>query len=177
MKKSPSLLPLLIFLGLAVYDVIIGGAIAALLKSDGFTALDQRLNNVHQLAYGMVTAGAMSWCYARARNFLPVLAVAVLFASFVEDTLFYLLIPFFNPLISLITGGVIYEAAGGEWMPGQVAGWTGWVGRMAAGQNMALARSTILLLNGIGIMLAFFLLRRYVCTQGRGHAGGAEKQG
>ena len=86
-------LPLLIFLGLAVYDVIIGGAIAALLKSDGFTALDQRINNVHQLAYGLVAAGTLLWLYSHTRSHLPVLALTVLFAGFAEDTLFYLLMP------------------------------------------------------------------------------------
>ncbi|MGH7492790.1 MAG: hypothetical protein ACREOO_10385 [bacterium] len=154
-------LPLLIFLGLVVYDVMIGGAIAALLQSDGFTPQDQRINNVHQLGYGLVTAGTLLWLYARARCYLPVLALAVLFAGFAEDTLFYFLIPVCNPMIRVITGGVEYQTAGGGFMPQQISGWTGWVGRMVAHQNVAFTAGEVLVINGIAVLLAMVLLLRY----------------
>jgi hypothetical protein len=157
--------PLLIFLGLVIYDVIIGGAIAALLKSDGFTELDQRINSVHQLAYGVVTAGALLWYYSCVRSYLPVLALGVLFAGFTEDTLFYLLIPAFNPVIRVITGGAEYQAAGGDWMPQHVSGWAGWVGRMVAQQNVAFGGGEILAINGIAVFLATILLFRYAQTR------------
>ncbi len=152
---------LVLFFALALYDAVIGGAIAALLKSDGFTALDQRINNVHQLGYGLLATGALLWYYLRVRHLLPVLALAVLFAGLVEDTLFYVLISVCNPLIKTITGGARYHSAGGEWMPQEVSGWMGWIGRMAAGQNLALARSEVFAVNGIAIGLAIILLLRY----------------
>ena len=153
--------PLLLFLVLTVYDVIIGGAIAALLQSDGFTAVDQRINNIHQLAYGLVVGGVLAWFYARVQNVLPVLAVIMLFAGLVEDTMFYLLVPFLNPLIGVITGGAKYRVAGGAWLPDQISGWPGWVGRMAVGENVAFSRGEVLAANAIAGVLAAFLLLRY----------------
>lgn len=191
MKKTPPPcfalrsvgLPVLIFCALTVYDVIIGGSLAALLKSDGFTALDQRINNVHQLAFGLVVAGALAWFYSRVREVRPVLALAILFAGFVEDTLFYLVIPFFNPLIEIITGGAVYQVAGGEFMPQQVSGWMGWVWRMATDQNAALPRDQILWINALAIALAVGLLAlgaRMRCSRspgGNGMPGAAAQRG
>ena len=170
-------LPLLVFLGLALYDALIGGAIAALLKSDGFTPLDQRINNVHQLAYAMVTTGTLVWLFTRIRNFLPVLALGVLFAGFVEDTLFYALIPFCNPLILVISGGAAYQVNGDGWMPERVSGWAGWVGRMAADQNVAFSRGEIYLINSVAVVVAMILLAGYARVQNSQQTGPACREG
>jgi len=167
MHKTPStrpglrsaVAPLAVFFLLVLFDTIIGGALAALLQYDGFSALDQRINNVYQFGYGLVAAGAMLWLYQHSRSLVPVLACLMLFAGFVEDTMFYLLMPLCNPIIRALTGGAGYQIVAGAFMPPQVSGWTGWLGRMVTGQNIACPREGILALNVLAVAGAAYLLK------------------
>lgn len=150
--------PVLVFFALVFFDVLIGGAIAALLQIDGFTAVDQRLNEVYQFGYGLVIAAALTWLYLRTRKIAHVLAILTLLFGFVEDTLFYVLIPLCNPLISTLTGGATYQVKGGEFFPASISGWTGWASRRMLGQNTAFAMMNIAVINAIAVALAFGFL-------------------
>lgn len=150
--------PVLVFFALVLFDVLIGGAIAALLQIEGFTAVDQRINEVYQLGYGVVTAAALTWLYLHTRKFAPVLAILALLFGFVEDTLFYALIPLCNPIINVLTSGATYQVKGGELFPSSISGWTGWASRRVLGQNTAFAMVNIAIINTAAVALAFALL-------------------
>ncbi len=151
-------LPLLAFLALVLFDVLIGGAIAALLQIDDFTAVDQRLNEVYQLGYGVVIAATLMWLYLHARRATHIFALGALFVGYVEDSLFYLLMPLCNPLVALINGGAAYQVKGGEMFPASISGWTGWASRRMLGQNAAFAMENIWLINGTALLLALLFL-------------------
>jgi len=148
---------LLIFLPLVLYDVLFGGAIAALLQSTGWQGVAQRLNNVYQLSYGVLAAGVLllaGWHFRRRRE---ALAVLVLYAGLVEDTLFYLLIKPLNPVIAQLTLGAAYRAPEGI-LPEGVASWPGWVGRMFLESFWRLKPSHVFVLNLVAVVLAAAIL-------------------
>ncbi len=150
--------PLLTFFALVLFDVLLGGAIAALLQLEGFTAIDQRINEVYQLGYALVIAATLAWLYSRTRRWAHILALGVLLVGYVEDTLFYVLIPFCNPLIALISKGATYQVQGGEFFPASISGWTGWASRRILGQNAALTMEHIGLINLAAVAFAIMLL-------------------
>lgn len=149
---------MLVFFALVLFDVLIGGAIAALLQIEGFTAVDQHINEVYQLGYGIVIAVALTWLYLHTRKITHVLAILTLFFGFVEDTLFYTFIPLCNPIISVLTNGTTYQVRGGELFPASISGWTGWASRRMLGQNAAFAMANIGVINAIAVALAFGFL-------------------
>lgn len=150
--------PLLTFFILVLFDVLIGGAIAALLQLEGFTAIDQRLNEVYQLGYAVVIATTLAWLYWLTRHWAHILALGALFVGYVEDTLFYVLMPLCNPLIALITKGASYQVKGGGIFPHSISGWTGWASRRLLGQSAAFTMENVWLINTIAIALAALLL-------------------
>jgi len=150
--------PLLTFLVLVLFDVLIGGAIAALLQIDGFTTTDQRINEVYQLGYGIVTVATLLWLYFHSKSTIQILALVVLLLGFVEDALFYVLIPLCNPVIAIITNGATYHAKGGELFPASISGWSGWASRRMWGENFALAFENLMLISIVAVTIALLLL-------------------
>ncbi len=149
--------PLLTFVALVLFDVLIGGAVAALLQLEGFTAIDQRINEVYQLGYALVIAATLAWLYWLTRHWTHILALGALFVGYVEDTLFYVLIPLCNPLIVLITKGASYQVKGGAFFPTSISGWTGWASRRLLGQNAAFTIENVWLINTGAVALAVLL--------------------
>lgn len=147
----------LTFGALALFDALIGGAISTLLRLDGWTAFDQRLNDVYHVNYAVIVAGALLWHYSHFKHLPAVLASAILFLGYVEDTLFYLLTPLFNPAIKLLTKGDLFQMANGEILPQQISGWLGWLGRAWWGQNLALTRPILLAVNASAVLSAVLL--------------------
>ena len=154
---KPYLAAFLTFGALALFDALIGGAISTLLRLGGWTALDQRLNDVYHVNYAVIVTAALLWHYAHFKHRPAVLAIAILFLGYVEDTLFYLLTPLFNPAIKLLTKGELFQMAGGETLPQQISGWLGWVGRAWWGRNIALERPILFAVNAIAILSVILL--------------------
>lgn len=148
---------LLLFLPLVFYDVLFGGAIAALLQSSGWQGVAQRLNNVYQLSYGVIVAGVLLLAGWRFRRRHEALAVLVLYAGLVEDTLFYLLIKPLNPVIARITLGAAYRVPEGI-LPEGVASWPGWVSRMFLESSWRQTPSQVFVLNLVAVVLAAAIL-------------------
>src|SRR5574341_858619 len=91
MLHRPRVAACLTFFILALFDALIGGAISALLRIEGWTSLDQRLNDVYQVNYAVIVAAALAWFYSRCRQIKLLTGLAVLFLGYVEDTVFYCL--------------------------------------------------------------------------------------
>jgi hypothetical protein len=140
-----------------LFDALIGGAISTILRIDGWIGLDQRLNDVYHLNYAIVIAATLAWFYSRFKQIKTVLGLAVLFAGYVEDTLFYVFIPLINPLIKFLTKGEIFRNASGKLFPEQISGWIGWLGRMFLGGNIAIELHHIFVINVGAVALAGFL--------------------
>jgi hypothetical protein len=141
-----------------LFDVAAGGTIAAHLQVDGWTVMDQRVNNNYQLFYGLLVAAAGGWFYFSTKSKRMILALVILFAGYVEDTLFYVFIPIVNPLIKIFSGGRAYQAPAGLF-PERISGWVGWVGRILFGHNVSFEMSVVFVINMIAILSAFLLLR------------------
>jgi hypothetical protein len=156
-RNQPWLAALLAFLALALFDALIGGAISAILRINGWTATDQRLNDVYQVSYAIIVAAALIWHYSHFKLMPPVLAIAILFLGYVEDTLFYCLTPLFNPVIKMLTKGETLQMASGELLPPQISGWIGWLGRAFVDRNIALALAAIFAVNTIAILSTILL--------------------
>ena len=148
------------FLALSIYDAILGGALAALLRIEGWMPLDQRINDVYQLIYGTVVAASLLWLYSKTGLIKPPLTVWLFYFGFVEDTLFYLLIPLVNPVIKFITKGVGFELATGTLFPERISGWLGWIGRMFFGQDFSFDFMTVLAFNALAIITVFLIWRK-----------------
>jgi hypothetical protein len=148
---------LLTFLALTLFDAVLGGAMSALLRIEGWLPLDQRINDVYQLIYGTMVASTLGWLYLRLKSIKPIVAISILFIGYVEDTVFYLLIPLVNPIINFITKGVRFELATGTLFPERISGWIGWVGRMLFGQNISFEFTDALAFNAMAIVAVFLL--------------------
>ncbi|MDZ7268743.1 MAG: hypothetical protein ONB48_13480 [candidate division KSB1 bacterium] len=151
------LITLLLFLPLVLYDVLFGGAIAALLQTTGWQGVAQRINNVYQLSYGVLVAAVLVLAAWRFHCPREALAVLVLYAGMVEDTLFYLLIKPLNPVISLLTLGAGYRAPE-RILPEGTASWPGWVGRMFLEASWWLSPARVFVLNLVAVLLAAAIL-------------------
>ena len=143
LKSSRWHVPAAVFGALILFDSIVGGTIAALLQIDGWTPVDQQINNVYQLYYALVVAAALIWLYSWTKRIRPVVATLVLYAGYVEDVLFYLTIPIVNPLITLFTHGHPYRVPSGTLFPERISGWLGWVGRIFLGHNISVALPSV----------------------------------
>jgi len=156
---SPLRLTIGAFMALVAFDAMMGGSIAALLQVEGWTPLDQRINNVYQANYAMVVIATLGWLYFFKKLKRPVLALVLLFVCYVEDTLFYIAVAIANPLIYILTKGATYHPHGGGLFPDSISGWTGWVGRMVAGQNVSFEIYWVFALNILAIVAAWLILR------------------
>ena len=152
----------LAFLALALYDAIIGGAISSLLRIEGWFDPDQRVNDIYQLSYGLVIVATFIWLYFYIQSKEIVLATWILFIGYVEDTLFYLLIPLVNPLIMFITRGEKFEPATGVVFPESVSGWLGWLGRLFFEQRLEFDLEIIFGFNAIALAVAALLVSKHV---------------
>jgi hypothetical protein len=148
------------FLALSIFDAIAGGALSAFLRIEGWVPLDQRINDVYQLVYGAIVAASLLWFYFKIRLIKPILTIGLLYLGYVEDTLFYLLIPLVNPVIKFITKGVAFELATGGLFPERISGWVGWIGRMFFGQNLSFDFNTVLVFNAFALVAIFLLWRK-----------------
>ena len=148
---------LLTFLALSLFDALIGGAISTLLRLGGWTELDQRLNDVYHVNYAIVVTAALIWHYSHFKHLPSVLAGAILFLGYVEDTLFYFLTPLFNPAIKLLTKGEAFQMTAGEILPQEISGWLGWLGRALLGRNIALEWLALFAVNAIAILSSILL--------------------
>ena len=153
-------LALKVFFILSLLDAVMGGSIAALLQVEGWTPLDQRINNVYQANYGLIVIATLSWLYFFKKIRKPVWAMAALFAGYVEDSLFYATIGIVNPFINFLTQGETYHAAGGGFFPERISGWIGWIGRMVFGHNVSFDLPVVFALNTFAIASAYVILRR-----------------
>jgi len=160
---QPWLAAFFIFLALAIFDALVGGAISTILRIGGWSALDQRLNDVYHLNYAIIVIAALIWHYSYFKLFRPTLAIAILFLGYVEDTLFYCFAPPFNPAIKILTKGDSFQMAAGALLPQQISGWIGWLGRTFLNRNIALALPAILALNAIVVLIAIVLF----CLKGK----------
>lgn len=153
-------LALATFLLLALVDALIGGAISTRLQVAGWTARDQEVNNAYQLIYGMIVALTLVWLFFHTRSLRPILAVLVLYAGYVEDTLFYLLIPIVNPVLKLLNSGATFRTPTDSLFPERISGWVGWVGRLIWGQNVSFEMPVVFVMNTLAIGIVLLLLRR-----------------
>jgi hypothetical protein len=148
---------MLVFLALSLFDAVIGGAISAVLRINGWTAIDQRLNDVYHVNYALIITAALIWHYSYFKRLVPVFAVAILFLGYVEDTLFYCFTPLINPVIKMLTKGEALQLASGALWPQHISGWIGWLGRAGLSRNFAFAMPHVLALNAIAVGVAIFL--------------------
>ncbi len=153
-------LALKVFFILVLLDAVMGGSIAALLQVEGWTPLDQRINNVYQANYGLIVVVTLSWLYFFKGMRKVVLTIATLFAGYVEDTLFYVAILIVNPFINLLTKGETYNLPSSGLFPERISGWIGWIGRMVFGHNVSFDLSVVLALNAFAISSAYVILKR-----------------
>jgi hypothetical protein len=140
----------------ALFDALFGGAVAALLQVGGWSPLDQRINNVYQLVFGVVILGSFVWLYQTAKSFKEITVLITLLVGYVEDTLYFLFIPLVNPIIKLITKGAVYQISG--LFPDHISGWLGWIGRMFLGKNISFQMTTILLINLAAVVISVALI-------------------
>jgi hypothetical protein len=151
---------LVTFLALALFDAILGGSISALLRIEGWFPLDQRINDVYQLNYGIIITATLVWLYSQNRSTKPSLTIFVLFVGYVEDTLFYLLIPLVNPIIKFITKGVEFELETGTLFPEKISGWAGWMGRTFIGRNISFDMPVVFVFNFLAIVVVWLLWKK-----------------
>jgi hypothetical protein len=156
-RNHPWLAALLVFLALVFFDVLIGGSISAILRIEGWTPIDQRLNDVYHVNYAIVVAGALIWHYSYFKLIAPVLAVAILFLGYVEDTLFYCFTPLFNPVIKMLTKGEALPMSSDMLWPQQISGWIGWLGRAWLSRNIAFNLFFVFVFNATAMIVAVFL--------------------
>jgi hypothetical protein len=154
---KPWLAALLTFLALSLFDALIGGSISTILRIGGWSAIDQNLNDVYHVNYAVVVAAALIWHYSHFKLIAPVLAITVLFLGYVEDTLFYCLVPLFNPAIAMLTKGEAFPIASGAWLPQHISGWIGWLGRSFLNKNIAFNSTSIMGINAVAVFIALFL--------------------
>jgi hypothetical protein len=154
---APAVAAVLTFFILALFDALIGGAISALLRIEGWTSLDQRINDVYMVNYAVIVAAALAWFHSHFRQRKLLIGLVFLFLGYVEDTVFYCLTPLVNPFIKMLTRGELFIMPSGKLFPDEISGWLGWLGRAFFGGNIALDMAVVLALNAIAIFIALFL--------------------
>lgn len=137
----------LIFLSLVLFDILIGGSISTMLQVDGWTAIDQRINDVYQMGYGIVILSLM--LYLVTFNKAIATYLSILFLGFVEDVLFYTIIPLFNPIIYIISGYKYLRP-----FPVEIGGWIGWVSRILFNYEILIPTKVAIIIAIIAIIIA-----------------------
>jgi len=147
---------LFIFLSLALYDAVFGGAIAALLQEHGWELVAQRINNVYQLSYGVVVVSVLLLTFLHGGK-REALAVVALFVGYVEDSLFYVLVKAINPMVEAVSLGAGYRGPETV-LPENISGWVGWCTRMAGHDSWRMNWRTLLIANGGAVIAALVIL-------------------
>lgn len=148
---------LAIVLTLSVFDALIGGGIAAVLQQRGWI---QAANDVYQLGFGLIVLSTLLIMDLVLKWRREALATFMLFIGLVEDTLFYLLIPVLNPVISFITGGATYRPRGGRLFPIEISSWHGWVSRIVGLENVSVPIMAVFVINLLAVIIAYILLKK-----------------
>lgn len=140
----------------ALFDALIGGGVAAAIQKAG--AWNQTVNDFYQLGFSIAMAAVLLICFFVFGWRAEILAVLVLLLGYVEDTLYYVFMPWINPLIKLISHGAEYHVRGGGLFPPEISGWLGWLGRATEAGPISLGMPAILAINIFAIAVAAGIL-------------------
>lgn len=154
LKRMLHVLVLIVFF--SSFDALVGGGIAAAMQKTG--VWNQMVNDFYQLGFAIIIAVILFLLYFALQWKGEVWAVLVLLFGYVEDTLFYLLIPIVNPVIKLISHGAEYRVSGGGMFPASISGWIGWIGRSTGWGVWSLSMPAILVINFFAIVVAMGIL-------------------
>lgn len=146
----------ILIVSFALFDALVGGGVAAAMQARGVWI--QTVNDFYQLGFSIGMAVVLLIAYFAFEWKSEALAVLVLLFGYVEDTLYYVLVPQVNPLIKLISHGAQYHASGGEMFPSHISGWLGWLGRAVGTDPISLSMLTILAVNVFAIVVAGAIL-------------------
>jgi len=100
----------------------------------------------------MFVAATLGGLFFYTRSTRPALAILILYTGYVEDTLFYLLIPLVNPVIKFFNNDTAFRTPSGELLPESISGWLGWVGRMVFGHNVSFEIHVVFVINILAIV-------------------------
>lgn len=133
-------------------DALFGGGISLALKEDVYwSPHDQTVNDFYQAFFGMTCIAFLLW---RARKNLAATMIAALqLGGYVEDRLYYVLMPLFSPIFRwrhLPGVGIDF--------PDEVSGWLGWCARVFWGYELALDSPQWFLLNVAALCLGMIVL-------------------
>lgn len=135
---------MIIVAALALFDAIVNGAMSAAMRADGWSKLDQATNDSYQFGFALIAAVAVVLLQGKMNR----LTVVLLLAGYVEDTLYYLLLPVVSPLTEFLSGH-----PGSDYLfPEKVSGWLGWVGRNLFEERVALDMWFVFIINAIFIV-------------------------
>lgn len=135
---------MIIVAALALFDAIVNGAMSSAMRADGWSALDQAANDSYQFGFALIAAVAVILLQGTMNR----LTVVLLLAGYVEDTLYYLLLPVVSPLTEFLSGH-----PGPDYLfPEKVSGWLGWVGRNLFEEQVALDMWFVFIINAIFIV-------------------------
>ena len=134
---------------LSSVDALCGGGFSLSLKEDGYwhPAYDQTANDFYQAGFGFLCAVFLLW--RAQRNFPAALAAMILLVGYVEDRLYYLLLPLCSPIFewrNLPRVGLNF--------PDEVSGWIGWTARMFSNHKISFDDPQWYLLNISALCLA-----------------------
>lgn len=108
---------------LSSIDALCGGGLSLALKEDGYWhPYDQTANDFYQAGFGVFCALFLLWRFSK--SFASGLLALVLLLGYVEDRLYYLLLPLFSPVFewrNLPRVGLDF--------PEEISGWIGWMAR------------------------------------------------
>jgi hypothetical protein len=108
---------------------------------------------VYQLGFGIIFVGSVIQLFLKST--WDGIGLLILLIGYVEDILYYLLIPFVNSIILIMTG-YVYKQDG--IFPSHISGWVGWVSRRFE-SNFSLPLDAVLLLNLSVILLLVAVMR------------------
>jgi len=136
---------LVLILGFSLFDALIHGGIAAAMQRAG--SYNQTVSDMYQLGFAIAMAAVFVMVFFGLHWKRETIAVLILLFGFVEDTLYYAVMPLVNPLIRVLTGGAIYHVQGEGLFPPAIAGWVGWLSRAAGADTIYLSMGTIVIIN------------------------------
>lgn len=137
---------------LALFDAIIGAGISAGLWptfSDQQAVLD-----FWQLALALVSFSTLYWVGSKSLDIG--VAVGLMLTSYVEDTLYYALLPVTQPIVSWLSHGALKVPLG---FPDSIGGWLGWVTRFfQITPPLSFKLWIVFLLNSLSLITVWVLL-------------------
>lgn len=133
---------------LSSVDALCGGGLSLALKEDGrWLPADQIGNDFYQACFGFSCAVFLLWRFQR--NFAAALTTLILLLGYVEDRLYYLILPLFSPIFEWRNLPRI-----GLDFPNEISGWIGWTARTFWNYNIRLDGAQWFLLNLAALCLA-----------------------